>query len=50
MKNSQLRIRFNRMRSTAHWNSRRAEVETGVASRLKRLAEYSERDGWITHY
>jgi hypothetical protein len=50
MKNSQLRIRLNRMSFTAHWKSRRAEVETGVASRPKRLAEYSQKDGWITHY
>jgi hypothetical protein len=25
-------------------------AETGVASRPKRLAEYSQKEGWITHY
>jgi hypothetical protein len=39
MKNSQLRIRFKRMSFTAHWKSRRAEVETGVASSQK---------GWLS--
>jgi hypothetical protein len=38
------------MSFTAHWKSRRAEVETGVVSRSKRLAEYSQKDGWVTHY
>jgi hypothetical protein len=35
-------FRFNRMSFTTHWKSRRVEMQ--------KLAEYSQKEEWITHY
>jgi hypothetical protein len=50
MKNTQLRIRFNRISYRTLDEQKSRSAETSVASRPKRLAEYSQKEGFITHY